>query len=214
MAELGLPPKEIPPDIYFKCHPRQVNSTVFCVLCENVFHKSDFNRKKGIKYVSSVSVVCDEHTDLDLTSISCQDPRVILCQLKATCKKYKEEAEKFNRNYLILQKDHKKLQQKYEGLLAEIEKNSNVDDDNAMDQGNTDTNVALIQSYKEQNSLLKDINEELKDKNALLKEMIEKEKERQITVRKSYADATAAKQPIELPKIIPKIVVIKMTRLI
>ena len=33
MAAEGLPPEAIPPDIYYKCHSKQINSTVFCVFC-------------------------------------------------------------------------------------------------------------------------------------------------------------------------------------
>ena len=44
MAENGLPPEAVPPDINYRCHPNKVNSTVICILCNNVYHKSDFSR--------------------------------------------------------------------------------------------------------------------------------------------------------------------------
>ena len=46
MAGGWLPPEAIPPDIVFRCHPEKKNTTVFCAICDNVYHKSDFNRKK------------------------------------------------------------------------------------------------------------------------------------------------------------------------
>ena len=60
------------PNINCRCQPNIVNSTVICILCNNVYHKSDFFRilekKTNIaRYVTNVLVVCDEH-DFDVTS--------------------------------------------------------------------------------------------------------------------------------------------------
>ena len=52
MAENGLLPEAVPPDINYRCHPNKVNSMVICILCNNVYHKSDFFRilEKKNKY--------------------------------------------------------------------------------------------------------------------------------------------------------------------
>ena len=51
MAESELPPEAIPPDINYKCHPKVINLTVFCVLWENVLHKNKFNQKINVFFV-------------------------------------------------------------------------------------------------------------------------------------------------------------------
>ena len=102
MAQVGLPPEAIPPDINFKCHPKQINTTVFCILCDSVFHKSDFNRKKGVNYVTSVQVICDDHTDI--TPIS-DDPRVLHINLNKALKNKDQENKllttKFNKLAMV-----------------------------------------------------------------------------------------------------------------
>ena len=72
IAEKGLSPEAVAPDIYYRCHPNKMNSKVICILCDNVYHKSHFYRmlekKTNIaRYVTNVLVVCDEH-DFDITS--------------------------------------------------------------------------------------------------------------------------------------------------
>ena len=73
----------VPPDIFFKCHNQTKVTTVFCVLCENVYHKSDFDRRKGARYVTSAMVICEEHNNVkDITSITQDNPRVALNLLR------------------------------------------------------------------------------------------------------------------------------------
>lgn len=35
-----------------------------------MYHRSDFNRKANPKYLSGAPVICDQHPEIDLTSIS------------------------------------------------------------------------------------------------------------------------------------------------
>ena len=84
MAENGLPPEAVPPDINYRCHPNKVNSTVICILCDNVYHKSDFLRilerkPNTAKYIINVLVVCDEY-EFDLTSN--KDAHGVILKLK------------------------------------------------------------------------------------------------------------------------------------
>ena len=59
MAESRLPPEAVRPDLNYRCHPNKVNSTVICILCDNVHHKSDFLRTlerkpNTAKYITNV----------------------------------------------------------------------------------------------------------------------------------------------------------------
>ena len=84
MAENGLPPEAVAPDINYRCHPNKVNSTVISILYDNVYHKSDFLRilekeTNIARYVTNVLVVCDEH-EFDLTSN--KDTHGVILKLK------------------------------------------------------------------------------------------------------------------------------------
>lgn len=56
----------------FKCHTGQKSNSVICIICQNVNHKSDFDKaiacKFGTKYLCEVLVLCPELQDLDLTN--------------------------------------------------------------------------------------------------------------------------------------------------
>lgn len=91
MAAGGIPPEEVPPDIYYACHPKTVNSTVVCILCDRVFHKSEFNRIKEAKYVTNVLVICDEHPEVNITSDDSEIPRVLVSTLKKELQVIKNE---------------------------------------------------------------------------------------------------------------------------
>ena len=64
--------ENIPPDpgidIYYKCHPKIKVTTVVCLICESVYHRSDFKKLKNTKWISNVLVVCPEHKGLIITS--------------------------------------------------------------------------------------------------------------------------------------------------
>ena len=64
--------EDLPPDPggikYIKNHPEKQFSCVVCVICEDVFYKSDFKRLKIGKYLTNVLVICPQHSDIDLTS--------------------------------------------------------------------------------------------------------------------------------------------------
>lgn len=201
MADGGLPLEAVPPDIFYKCHPNQKNSTVYCALCDSVWHKSDFNRKKGVKYVTSVLVICDEHPDIDLTSIrdNTGDTRVILLDLKSKLKSKERECNNSYTCFSQLKAQYEALQIKYNNLLLNKDELSmditmNPDDENAL---------------KTEVILLRELNAELKSKNSLLEELLKKEKESPKTNKKTYAEAIHSQPIIEQPKMIPKIIVKK-----
>lgn len=195
----GLPPEAIPPDKNYRCHPELVNKTVFCVLCDNVYHKSDFNRKKNVRYVTQVIVICDEHPTVDLTSIKSDDPRVLITILKNELKNMEKEIEKYKQNNKQISKDYLKLQTKYENLLKEKDQES-------MDYtiNETECEQEKLSHILEENKILKELNTELKEKNNLLQELLHIEKEKPKTAAKTYAEVITNKI-IQQPKLVPKI---------
>ncbi|KAJ8673588.1 hypothetical protein QAD02_004850 [Eretmocerus hayati] len=89
MASVGKHgPDKVPPDISFKCHPKKTAGIVVCLLCEGVFHKSDFlDTIKTGKFISSVFVICNDHSDVDLTSTS-DNTHVVVANLTERLAKY------------------------------------------------------------------------------------------------------------------------------
>lgn len=199
---VGLPPEDIPPDIKYKCHPNQTNSTVFCVLCEGTYHKSDFNKKKNGKYISHVMVVCNEHTELELDDTNKE--RVILMKLKKELFENKKELDKLKKDYNALNAEFESLQVKY----------NNLNNDTMDVSINADLNKTVQQSeycdfLHKENELLKKLNSEMNDKNLLLKELLSKEKESNKNSVRSYAQTLSSNNNNTQTKIVPKIVIKK-----
>lgn len=67
MAEEQLISEPVPPDKHFKCHSNNTVGVVVCLVSENVFHKREFITNKGIRFISQVMVVCDEHESDNIT---------------------------------------------------------------------------------------------------------------------------------------------------
>lgn len=61
-----------PPDVFFKCHPDKLCTTVVCIICDAAFHKSDFILKKKNKgfFVTNTLVLCSDHEEVHITSLS------------------------------------------------------------------------------------------------------------------------------------------------
>lgn len=191
--EEGLPPEAIPPDIAFKCHNKQKCGTVVCVLCDEAFHKSDFNKKKGGRYLSGVSVICSDHEDVHITSTSAE-PRVVLAYLKKVIEEKNKLLNTQQSKYNNLVAEYNSLKVKYEGLLKEKSNDNKMeldDSTNAHDQ-NIDIHTMLA-SVKVENELLTTLNIELTDKNLRLTELLEKERELYKLKKGTYADITANK---------------------
>ena len=68
VASSDKEPPDRPVSKYFKCHPKIQVSTVICIICENAYHKSDFQKIKDHKYAGTHLVLCPEHNVKDLTS--------------------------------------------------------------------------------------------------------------------------------------------------
>lgn len=77
MAWISKDARDIPPD-YFKqiCHPNRDIKIVICLLCDNGYCKSEFNRKvaegKGF-YVSRHIVMCPAHANITFNTIETCD---------------------------------------------------------------------------------------------------------------------------------------------
>lgn len=80
---------EVPPDEYssetFKCYPKIKMNFVVCIVCEEVYHLSDFNRLKNIKYLSDILAICNAYQNLtsnqDETTLN-DEARQIIGEIK------------------------------------------------------------------------------------------------------------------------------------
>ena len=55
---------------FYKYHPKKPVTVVICIICENVYHRSDFEKIKNHKYVGERLIICPEHNVKDITSHS------------------------------------------------------------------------------------------------------------------------------------------------
>lgn len=165
--------------IYYKCHPKTEVKTVVCLICESVYHTSDFARLDGAIKLSSVLGICNEHHDLDLTSnISketlCKEARHIVAQIKS------------NHN---LESGKK--------LLDNLEIISDEEEEEVYEN-----------SLKREMSLLRQLNKELTEKNKLLRDLLEKQKNDTNTVKnKTFAEVMSYSKTGNRPKRVPSIII-------
>lgn len=168
MADQTVPPDKPLPKAY-KCHPSTKANFVVCIVCEDVYHLSDFNRLKKVKFLSNIFAICDAHGDL--TS------KVTNCQLDDQTKSLIAE---------IKQNEVKRAQEK---LQAEIENSLSM-------SKNTSHNATILseddpdfRAIVTENTLLKQLNKELESKNDLLLNTIDLMK----NVKPTYADIISKK---------------------
>ena len=157
---------------YYKCHPKKQVLTVICLLCENAYHRSDFEKIPEYKYVGDNLIICLKHMLDDITSevndIELNDlaKKVIaIVKLKQTEEIRKE----------LLQEIQNKTIEKHNLTVTEDERESEMD-------------LFIVE-----NTLLKKLVTELEDKNHVQKELIEKQKQKSTEIqlgKKSYADVT------------------------
>lgn len=204
MAPPGDPPEAAPPDIYYKCHPQTKCCTVYCILCDSVFHKSDFIRHKDVKFITRVLVVCNLHSDIELTSNS-DNAKVVLSYLK-------DQSEKRNKEFEILKQENTQLKTETQELTKTNETQQEFGNvSGSMDLDTTMHENSLILSVKSENNVLKELNTELKSKNLLLEELLKKERESSNNTM-SYSQITALqtnKHTLFQPKIVPRLIITK-----
>lgn len=173
MATVALLGENVPPDIFYKCHPKEQVKAVMCLICDNVYHKSDFERtlKKGAMYISKVLVICDEHKDITLKdckndSENTENLKIALAHLRFKCAKLSnsKNSEKFEE---VRSKQGKDSQSQELTSLKSVISIEQVKNKSLFEQ-----NKILL----EQNSTLKELNEELKEKNVLQKELLQERK--------------------------------------
>lgn len=116
MAQDGVMALEaIPHDLQLKCHPEKAAGIVCCILCDSAFHRSDFNRKKYVRYLTNVLVICDEHKDVNLTSIMEKDKnnaRLVVANLKYQIQQKDDEFAKLVEKFELLETLNSKLIEK------------------------------------------------------------------------------------------------------
>lgn len=175
--------------VYYKCHPKKRVSLVTCLICDNVYHISDFNRLENKVYISKRLVICPEHNHLDLTS------------------NYDEDLLDENARKIVAQI---KLNEK-DKTTQELQKSIMINNSGDQDKLNVTMieDDEILQRVKTENNLLRQLNTQLMDKNDLLKELVCKLKEE--NSMKTYASVAMKnntiyknKPPIHAPNLITK----------
>lgn len=168
-----------PPDIFYRCHPKDPLKTVICIICDGGFHKSDFERKikNGAVYLTKTLVICDEHKDLTLEDNTNSDTnnsenlRKTIAYLRVKCLKLGE-----------LCKDYKKREVNISKPMNTEDKNENKNKDGDINRIDIDKAVLmektrgleeLNKSLTDQNITLKELNAELKTTNMLQKKLLQ-----------------------------------------
>lgn len=137
----------------FKCHPKIKTNFVVCIICEEVYHISDFNRLKNVRYLSDILVICNVHQNLtsnqDETTLS-DEARQIIGEIKLN--------------------ESERVQEK---LYNEVEKTISLNRRDYHDNTMLKEVDPDMRSIITQNILLKQLNEEIRSKNTLLENTIE-----------------------------------------
>ena len=179
-SEEGIPP-DPGIDIFYKCHPKVKVTTVVCLICENVYHRSDFKKLKNTKWLGNALVLCPDHEGLIITS---KKDELALTQ---TAKN------------LIAQIKMKQTENIRDEYLQDI-----INNTNNMDIDTT-TETEQEQLVLE-NTLLKQLVTELKDKNKLLNDIVNKNKLEEVSTKPTFSQVLSAvnTKPKKIPKIIIK----------
>lgn len=152
MADRKDPPDKVAGK-NFKCHPKQNVNIAVCIVCEEVYHLSDFVRLKNTKSISDIFVICNSHRNLTSkkTNITLSDEvNMLIGEIKE--------------NAIVLAQE--KLQQEVNLTLSNSKNYSH--DMTTLEDDDQD-----IKAYVTENILLKQLNEELRQKNELLYNTIE-----------------------------------------
>ena len=195
MAPGGRKSPDKEQDIYYTCHPRKKVTSVFCIICEDVYHTDDFVCLSDTIFLSKVVVVCPKHKDVDLTSKTTNkrlsnDAKCIIAQVKY------QEREKYHNEIL-------------QNVSMELSKTGPNETHDATVLGD-DIDVITLTA---ENQLLKQLNQELQEKNKLLQELINEIKNNSKTnLNNNLSYASAVKRDIisnktPLKEQIPDIVV-------
>lgn len=158
----------------YKCHSNKKVAHVVCIICDNAYHISDFNRLKNTSFVSEKLVICPEHKQDELTSNLDEDTNIQFLNKTA--------------RYVIAQIKLQALTKAKSDLQQSILENSVTNCDSLNKTILDGENDDVLNAIKTENQLLRDLNAEIKDKNLILKELIEKFKA-DIPTTLSYASA-------------------------
>ncbi|XP_074096741.1 uncharacterized protein LOC141525936 [Cotesia typhae] len=155
-------------DETFKCHSNmKIPKIVICIICECVYHESDFNRFKKGFCVGKRLIVCPDHGDVNITPID-----------HATL-------DENSRKIIAYIKQHEK-----EDLKICLSSSVMLDSPNSQDilnktvRNNEDKQLL---NAKVEIELLRELNQELKSKNNLLAELLEINKA-EVNKCKSYTE--------------------------
>lgn len=187
MASGGNEPPDIGGEVFYKCHPNKKVTAVVCIICEGVYHRSDFNKLKNTTAIGDTFVICPDHTDLDLTSktsdVELNDStKFIIAQIKL--------------------RQRESIREEY--LNDIINKTNNVD-------LNVTSEQSELEKLKIENNLLKQLVTEMKEKNQLLNSALNKKQEDVPNNILSYSQVARKEfdKEVTKPKRIPKLIIKK-----
>ena len=215
MAGRGVKGIEVPPDINFKCHPTKRSGIVVCALCDAIYHKGDYLDLKKKFFLTDLLVICDEHKDIELTSVNIEDEinytnRVLFARQRKDLKTAEENLDRYR-------KICTKLSQEKVQLQTDLEKYQTNNLTPPTDDADPDLYwKRLVNELTDKNSILKELNLALKENEILLKEkienlekdktLLEKDKLTSNTSTPTYSEITA-NLTVPLPSNIPSILI-------
>ena len=150
--------ESVPPDVHYKCHPRELVKAVICVICSAAFHRIDFNKriKNGAVYLTETLALCELHKGLNLiTDLNLDE---------------KDEAN-VKRVFTGISETNKVLQSACNGLKQSLEK---IQEENNRQKTKLEVFETENRLLNEQLDTLKELNSALKDKNELQEIIIKK----------------------------------------
>lgn len=203
MAGRGGVPPDLSGEKYYIGDKRRKVSTVICVICENVYHESYFEKLRDAKRISKVLGLCPEHSELDITSKDTEHvlsipARKIIAQVKLV-EKEKAQEEILN-NVSLHVSQH------------------NMDKNHMTIVGNDEDDYTVMKS---EILLLRQLVNEIQDKNKILKELIEEKnltiaelklKQKHIGGIPTYAQAANKNNEVQINHIPTVIVTPKTNR--
>ena len=196
MATGGIQPPGDPPDKnenkVYKYHPKQKVAFVICIVCEDVYYKSDYSKCKDKRYISDVFMICPNHVEMNITlkdsKINLNETaRMLIANIKST----KEE----------------QIKQQILNEISSTENSRKSEDKEILNTTVISENTEL-ENLQTENKLLKELNKEISDKNTILKEFLEKlktEKVNDVEIKqhnqKTYAEVITTKPPIKTKRV-------------
>lgn len=168
-------------DIKFKCCNKELNNFC-CLTCNNIFHKSCCERKKGLiiinKHIIYCSEVCAEKTNTDEEiinelrqqinnmNIELEEKNVYIQNIKRRSKIFEDDAIESEQNYLLEIEEYKIINDKLKAKLDQmLKRNSEIEEDLSNEVNKLAQYEKEINELRKTNYIMQKCMEDLKIKN-------------------------------------------------